>query len=67
MSVGALATSRSILLTGWCVLAAIVLALVTPARVSVAALAIPLQTVFFAISNSTGLTADPLNRFHESV
>ncbi|EHK3794150.1 iron ABC transporter permease [Escherichia coli] len=67
MSVGAIETSRSILLTGWCVLAAIVLALVIAVGVSVGELAIPLQNVFYAISNRTGLTAEPLNRIYESV
>ncbi len=50
MSVGAIETSRSILLTGWCVLAAIVLALVIAVGVSVGELAIPLQNVFFMLS-----------------
>ncbi len=59
--------ARSILLTGWCVLAAIVLALVIAVGVSVGELAIPLQNVFYAISNRTGLTAEPLNRIYESV
>ncbi|HFU9986287.1 TPA: iron chelate uptake ABC transporter family permease subunit, partial [Escherichia coli] len=67
MSVGAIETRRSILLTGWCVLAAIVLALVIAVGVSVGELAIPLQNVFYAISNRTGLTAEPLNRIYESV
>ncbi len=67
MSVGAIETCRSILLTGWCVLAAIVLALVIAVGVSVGELAIPLQNVFYAISNRTGLTAEPLNRIYESV
>lgn len=67
MSVAAIETRRSILLTGWCVLAAIVLALVIAVGVSVGELAIPLQNVFYAISNRTGLTAEPLNRIYESV
>ncbi len=67
MSVGAIETCRSILLTGWCVLAAIVLALVIAVGVSVGELAIPLQNVFYAISNRTGLTAEPLNHIYESV
>lgn len=41
MSVGAIETSRSILLTGWCVLAAIVLALVIAVGVSVGELVNP--------------------------
>lgn len=67
MSVAAIETRRSILLTGWCLLAAIVLALVIAVGVSVGELAIPLQNVFYAISNRTGLTAEPLNRIYESV
>ena len=67
MSVAAIETRRSMLLTGWCVLAAIVLALVIAVGVSVGELAIPLQNVFYAISNRTGLTAEPLNRIYESV
>ncbi|HGG2706780.1 TPA: FecCD family ABC transporter permease [Escherichia coli] len=67
MSVAAIETRRSILLTGWCVLVAIVLALVIAVGVSVGELAIPLQNVFYAISNRTGLTAEPLNRIYESV
>ncbi len=55
------------LLTGWCLLAVIVLALVIAVGVSVGELAIPLQNVFYAISNRTGLTAEPLNRIYESV
>lgn len=41
MSVAAIETRRSILLTGWCLLAAIVLALVIAVGVSVGELAIP--------------------------
>ncbi len=67
MSVAAIETRRSMLLTGWCLLAAIVLALVIAVGVSVGELAIPLQNVFYAISNRTGLTAEPLNRIYESV
>ncbi|HCD3727202.1 TPA: iron ABC transporter permease [Klebsiella pneumoniae] len=67
MSVAVLQTRRSMLLTGWCLLAAIVLALVIAVGVSVGELAIPLQNVFYAISNRTGLTAEPLNRIYESV
>lgn len=67
MSVAAIETRRSILLTGWCLLAVIVLALVIAVGVSVGELAIPLQNVFYAISNRTGLTAEPLNRIYESV
>lgn len=67
MSVAAIETRRSILLTGWCLLAAIVLALVIAVGVSAGELAIPLQNVFYAISNRTGLTAEPLNRIYESV
>ena len=67
MSVAAIETRRSMLLTGWCVLAAIELALVIAVGVSVGELAIPLQNVFYAISNRTGLTAEPLNRIYESV
>ncbi len=62
-----LQTRRSMLLTGWCLLAVIVLALVIAVGVSVGELAIPLQNVFYAISNRTGLTAEPLNRIYESV
>jgi iron complex transport system permease protein len=47
--------------------AVIVLALVIAVGVSVGELAIPLQNVFYAISNRTGLTAEPLNRIYESV
>lgn len=46
MSVAAIETRRSILLTGWCLLAVIVLALVIAVGVSVGELAIPLQNVF---------------------
>lgn len=67
MSVAVLQTRRSMLLTGWCLLAVIVLALVIAVGVSVGELAIPLQNVFYAISNRTGLTAEPLNRIYESV
>ena len=67
MSVAVLQTRHSMLLTGWCLLAVIVLALVIAVGVSVGELAIPLQNVFYAISNRTGLTAEPLNRIYESV
>ena len=67
MSAAVLQTRRSMLLTGWCVVAVCVLALVIAVGVSVGELPIPLQNVFYAISNKTGLTAVPLNRISESV
>ena len=67
MSVAVLQTRRSMLLTGWCVVAVFVLALVIAVGVSVGELPIPLHNVFYAISNKTGLTAVPLNRIYESV
>jgi hypothetical protein len=67
MSVAAIQARRSMLLTGWCLLAVIVLALVIAVGVSVGELSIPLHNVFYAISNRTGLTAVPLNRIYESV
>lgn len=67
MSAAVLQTRRSMLLTGWCVVTVCVLALVIAVGVSVGELPIPLQNVFYAISNKTGLTAVPLNRISESV
>ncbi|QYD23546.1 iron ABC transporter permease [Klebsiella quasipneumoniae] len=67
MSVAVLQTRRSMLLTGWCVVAVFALALVIAVGVSVGELPIPLHNVFYAISNKTGLTAVPLNRIYESV
>ena len=67
MSVAVLQTRRSMLLTGWCVVAVFALALVIAVGVSVGELPIPLHNVFYAISNKTGLTAVPLNRISESV
>ncbi len=67
MSVAAIETRRSILLTGWCVLAAIVLALVIAVGVSVGRAGHPAAECLYAISNRTGLTAEPLNRIYESV
>ncbi len=46
MSVAVLQTRRSMLLTGWCVVAVFVLALVIAVGVSVGELPIPLHNVF---------------------
>ncbi|TLU65586.1 iron ABC transporter permease [Enterobacter sp. MF024] len=48
-------------------LAVVALLLVIAFGVSVGELAIPLQSVFYAITNKMGLTAEPLNRIYESV
>ncbi|WP_039029966.1 FecCD family ABC transporter permease [Leclercia adecarboxylata] len=48
-------------------LAIVALLLVIAFGVSVGELAIPLQSVFYAITNKMGLTAEPLNRIYESV
>lgn len=67
MSIAVSQTHRSMLLTGWRSLAVIVLALVVTVGASVSELTIPLRNVFYAISNRTGLAAEPLNRIYESV
>ena len=61
MSAAVLQTRRSMLLTGWCVVAVCVLALVIAVGVSVGELPIPLQNVFYAISNKTCLLYTSLN------
>jgi iron complex transport system permease protein len=48
-------------------LAIVLLFLVIALGVSVGELSIPLQNVFYAISNKMGLTEVPLNRIYESV
>ncbi len=48
-------------------LAVALLFLVIALGVSLGELSIPLQSVFYAISNKMGLTEMPLSRIHESV
>ncbi|MDU1026108.1 MAG: iron chelate uptake ABC transporter family permease subunit, partial [Leclercia adecarboxylata] len=48
-------------------LAVVALLLVIAIGVSVGELSIPLQSVFYAITNKIGLTEAPLNRIYESV
>lgn len=67
MNTAVLQARRSILLTGWCLLAVIVLALMVTVGVSIDGLVVPLQNIFCAINNRIGLTAEPLNRIHESI
>ena len=55
------------LLTTSCLLAFVLLFLVIALGVSIGELSIPLNNVFYAISNKLGLTDVPLNRIYESV
>lgn len=47
--------------------AVVLLLLVIAIGVGSGELAIPLRTIFFAVTNKLGLTAEPLNRIHETV
>jgi iron complex transport system permease protein len=58
---------QGFILTTSCLLSIVLLFVVIAVGVSVGELSIPLQNVFYAISNKMGLTAVPLNRIYESV
>jgi len=47
--------------------AVVLLLLVIAVGVGSGELAIPLRTIFYAVTNKLGLTAEPLNRIHETV
>ncbi|EBW6087923.1 iron ABC transporter permease, partial [Salmonella enterica subsp. enterica serovar Enteritidis] len=58
---------QGLLLTTSVLLALCLLAIVIAIGVSVGELSIPLENVFYALTNRLGLTQVPLNRIYESV
>ena len=67
MTTAVLQMRQGVLLTTSCLLAFVLLFLVIALGVSIGELSIPLNNVFYAISNKLGLTNVPLNRIYESV
>ena len=67
MTTAVLQMRQGVLLTTSCLLAFVLLFLVIALGVSIGELSIPLNNVFYAISNKLGLTDVPLNRIYESV
>ena len=67
MTTAVLQARQSLVLTTSCLLAFVLLFLVIALSVSVGELSIPLDNVFYAISNKMGLTDVPLTRIYESV
>ena len=67
MTTAVLQARQSLVLTTSCLLAFVLLFLVIALSVSVGELSIPLDNVFYAISNKMGLTNVPLTRIYESV
>ena len=67
MTAAVLQARQGLFLTTSALLAIVLLFLVIALGVSVGELSIPLDNVFYAISNKMGLTEVPLNRIYESV
>lgn len=67
MATSALQGQQGPIRTTASILAVVLLLLVIVVGASVGELSIPLQNVFYAISNKMGLTNVPINRIHESV
>lgn len=67
MTIAVLQARQSLVLTTTALLALVLLFLVIALSVSVGELSIPLDNVFYAISNKMGLTEVPLTRIYESV
>ncbi|MGC0093482.1 iron chelate uptake ABC transporter family permease subunit, partial [Enterobacter asburiae] len=67
MTTAVLQARQSLVLTTSALLAFALLFLVIALSVSVGELSIPLDNVFYAISNKMGLTEVPLTRIYESV
>jgi iron complex transport system permease protein len=67
MTTAVIQARQGLLLTTSCLLATVLLFVVIALSVSVGELSIPLQNVFYTVSNKIGLTDVPLNRIYESV
>lgn len=67
MSEAAILTRRKSYFISSLAIAIAVLAVVIAVGVSVGELSIPLETVFYSVTNRLGLSAVPLNRIHESI